>query len=265
MRVTFDRGTLLFAHEGQAIDLANIPGILWDARVGTYRALPYRHGSIVANLRARGVRVLDEATRFARMPDTAPAPPALRDYQQTALGLWNGAGRRGVVALPTGSGKTVVALGAIATAASSALCLVPTRVLLHQWRDKLAEHHPGPIGVLGDGARTLEPVTVATFESAFRHMDRIGNRFELLIVDEAHHFGTGVRDEALEMCLAPARLGLTATPPSGEAEARLAELIGPIVYRLGVADLAGTFLSSYEIVPVHVELDLDERALYETS
>jgi hypothetical protein len=34
---------------------------------------------------------------------------------------------------------------------------------------------------------------------------------------------------------------------------------------LGVADLAGTFLSSYEIVPVHVELDLDERALYETS
>src|SRR5437762_3621574 len=53
MRVTFDRGTLLFAHEGQEVDLANIPWILWDARVGSYRALPYRHAAILANLRAR--------------------------------------------------------------------------------------------------------------------------------------------------------------------------------------------------------------------
>jgi superfamily II DNA or RNA helicase len=96
-------------------------------------------------------------------------------------------------------------------------------------------------------------------------MERIGNRFGLLIVDEAHHFGNGVRDEALEMSAAPARLGLTATPSSGESAARLTELIGSIVYRLGVSDLAGGFLSSYDIVPVEIELDLAERAVYEES
>jgi hypothetical protein len=75
---------------------------------------------------------------------------------------------------------------------------------------------------------------VATFESGWRQMDRLGNRFELVIVDEAHHFGSGVRDEVLELCAAPARLGLTATPPSGAAAERIEELIGPTVFNLKI-------------------------------
>jgi superfamily II DNA or RNA helicase len=67
------------------------------------------------------------------------------------------------------------------------------------------------------------------------------------------------------MCAAPARLGLTATPNQNETGSRLTELVGPIVYQLGISDLAGGFLSSYDIVPVEVELDLDERAAYEAS
>ena len=30
-------------------------------------------------------------------------------------------------------------------------------------------------------------------------MHLLGDRFDLLIVDEVHHFGSGLRDEALEM------------------------------------------------------------------
>ena len=55
-------------------------------------------------------------------------------------------------------------------------------------------------------------VTVATFAGAYRHMATLGDRFGILVVDEAHHFGQGSRDEALEMSIAPLRLGLTATP-----------------------------------------------------
>jgi superfamily II DNA or RNA helicase len=70
---------------------------------------------------------------------------------------------------------------------------------------------------------------VATFEAAYRNIERIGNRFDLLIVDEVHHFGTGLRDETLEMAIADARLGLSATPPRTKtAVTRLAELIGPL-------------------------------------
>ena len=265
VRLTFDRGTIVLTNEGDQVDLAALPGVLWDARVGVHRVAPHRCAALLAELRTRGVRVTDQTASSVRKPNVVFSCPELRDYQRSALEAWEARERRGIVVPPTGSGKTCVALGAIARARVPTLCVVPTRVLLHQWRAILAPHGKGPVGVLGDGQHTIEAVTVATFESAFRMMERIGDRFGLLVIDEAHHFGSGVRDEALEMCAAPARLGLTATPNQHEVGARLAELMGPIVYQLGVSDLAGGFLSPYDIVPVEVDLDLDERAAYEAS
>jgi superfamily II DNA or RNA helicase len=124
--------------------------------------------------------------------------------------------------------------------------------------------YPHTIGCFGDGARELAAVTVATFESAYRNMERFGSRFDLLVVDEAHHFGAGLRDEALEMSIAGARLGLTATPPrENAAAARLAELIGPPVYELAIADLTGGFLASFDTVTLHLDLAEAERSTYE--
>jgi superfamily II DNA or RNA helicase len=141
--------------------------------------------------------------------------------------------------------------------------LVPTRVLLEQWANVIRALLGFSPGVYGDGERMLGPVTVATFESAWRHMDRIGARFGLLVVDEAHHFGGGVRDEALEMCTASARLGLTATPPREEAAGRLAETIGPIIYELAVGDLLGSYLAPFDDVVLRVDLTAEERVEYE--
>src|SRR2546426_2972621 len=109
----------------------------------------------------------------------------------------------------------------------SALCLVPTRVLLDQWLREIRLVYGGAVGCYGDGVRQLAPLTVATFESAYRHMDQLGDRFGLLIVDEVHHFGGGLRDEALEMTVADAPLGLPATPPrDSRAAALLPEPVG---------------------------------------
>jgi len=139
---------------------------------------------------------------------------------------------------------------------------VPTRALLEQWGGEIGALYPGAVGCYGDGRHDLAAVTVATFESAYRHMDQLGNRYDLLIVDEAHHFGSGIRDEALEMSAATARLGLTATPPRDEAARRLAELLGPCVFELAVGDLAGTYLASFDLVTLRLELDVAERVLY---
>jgi superfamily II DNA or RNA helicase len=189
----------------------------------------------------------------------------LRPYQRGALLSWEVGRRRGIVVLPTGSGKTRVAFGAMAATRSRALCLVPTRVLLQQWLSELERVYCGRVGCLGDGQWQLEPVTVATFESAYRHMPRIGRHFELLIVDEVHHFGGGVRDEALEMSVADERLGLTATPPDAQALMRLAELVGPVIYQLGVGDLTGTYLSDFDLVVVRLGLEPDERERYDAE
>jgi superfamily II DNA or RNA helicase len=196
-------------------------------------------------------------------PTRGWADPGLREYQAAALSAWELAGRRGLIVLPTGSGKTRIALAAMAATRLSALCLVPTRVLLEQWRQEIAAVYPHQIGCYGEGRREVASVTVATYESAYRHMDRVGSRFGLLIVDEVHHFGCGFRDEALEMALADMRLGLTATPPRNPGHAaRLNDLVGPIVYELAIGDLTGRFLASFDVVTLHMDLTDDERVYY---
>lgn len=261
MRLVFDRGTLLLRDLPRGLDPSWLEGVLWDPRVRAFRAAAHRGEDLRRRLLARGVAL-----------DAAPAPPRvtgwrhveLRPYQAAALAAWEGAGRRGLIVLPTGAGKTRVAIAAMARAGLRALVLAPTRVLLAQWHGQLAQALPGRVGLLGDGKRDVQPVTVATFESAWRQMPRLGDRFELLVVDEAHHFGRGLRDEALEMSLAAARLGLTATPPDdGAAVARLEALLGPVVFALGVHDLVGRYLAPFEVVTLTLDLDPQERAQYE--
>jgi superfamily II DNA or RNA helicase len=169
------------------------------------------------------------------------------------------------VVLPTGSGKTRLAIAAMARAALPTLVLVPTRVLLAQWLQAIAPALQGEVGCLGDGERSVKAVTVTTFESAWRHMQDLGNRFALLVVDEVHHFGGGLRDEALELCTAHARLGLTATPPTGPAAERLTALVGPTVFALSVGDLSGRYLAPFELVTLMLDLEPDERATWQRA
>jgi superfamily II DNA or RNA helicase len=263
MEIRFDRGTLVLLDGPDGLDLEGLRGVRWDPRVGVHRAPANRHAEIRAALEGRGVRFLD------RVPATLPVPGTfrefdLRPYQEEAYACWAARGRRGVVVLPTGSGKTRLAAAAIAREQAPAICLVPTRVLVEQWRKVLGEFYEGEVGCFGDGERVLAPVTVSTYESAWRNMERLGNRFSLLVVDEVHHFGGGGREEALEMCCAAARLGLTATPPEAPAAVdRLTNLMGPVVFQLSIDDLAGEYLAGYQIVTQEVDLDLDERVSYE--
>jgi superfamily II DNA or RNA helicase len=43
------------------------------------------------------------------------------------------------------------------------------------------------VGVLGGGERDIKALTVSTYDSAYIHADRLGNRFGLIIFDEVHH------------------------------------------------------------------------------
>lgn len=263
MNLFFDRGTVLLRDVPKDLDPTQFPGVLWDARVGTWRAPARRAYPLVSALRKRGVQ-LAHSPRPTLEPPLGFRPIPLRPYQAAAIEAWRRAGRRGIVALPTGSGKTQVALAIMATTATPALCLVPTRALMGQWVAALREVYPGPIGCLGDGERSLRPLTVATFASAYRHMPRVGEGFGLLVVDECHHFAHTHKDDTLDMAIAPLRLGLSATPPTApEALARLTRLVGPVVCEVSVADLAGAFLAPFERVSVRLWMDDDEQRAYE--
>jgi superfamily II DNA or RNA helicase len=238
--------------------------MLFDPRVGLWRAPACQYRKVRAELR-RAEALQDTIIRRLRSRIVV-REPELRPYQRDAVVAWETAGRRGIVVLPTGSGKTRVAIAAMARLGAATLVLAPTRALLAQWRAGLAEHYAYPVGMVGDGLRDLRRVTVCTFESAYRHLDGFGDRFALLVVDEVHHFGRGLRDEALEMAVAPCRLGLTATPPDDPAAVlRLEELVGPVVCRLDIPDLAGTHLAPYRRVRLPIQLEAAERARYEAG
>ncbi|PYV19161.1 MAG: helicase [Acidobacteria bacterium] len=263
MQLVFDRGTLLL--RGNLPDAGSLPGVLWDPRVRAWRAPAFHHVELVRELARRKVELHDEVRPQLVAPQPA-ACPELRPYQAAAVAAWEVAGRRGMIALPTGSGKTRAAIAAIARTGLRTLCLVPTRVLMAQWVRTLGEAALGPIGEYGDGRRVEQPVTVATFASAFRNVETLGNRFDLVVVDEVHHFGAGAGDEVLEMCTAAARLGLSATLPEDAARrARLDALVGPEVYRASVEELAGRYLASFELVTIWVGLAPSERQAYEAE
>ena len=262
MKLQFDRGTILLTDRPRDLDVAGAPGLLWDPRVHAHRAPASTYPALKRWL-------LQSRTAFEDIP--APSSPThelwsdvdLRPYQEAALSAWELGRRRGVVALPTGSGKTRLALAVMQRTRLSALCLVPTRVLLDQWLREIGALYRGPVGCYGDGVRRWAPLTIATFESAYRHMDQLGDRFELVIVDEVHHFGGGLRDETLEMTIADARLGLTATPSRDvDVAARLTELVGATVFELAVADLAGGFLASFDSITLYLDLTSEERSTY---
>jgi len=57
----------------------------------------------------------------------------LRPYQREALEAWEKNGNRGVIALPTGAGKTVVAIAGMAKLSVYTLIVVFTKEHVKQW------------------------------------------------------------------------------------------------------------------------------------
>ena len=263
--IEFESGTLQI--NGPARSCDGLPGGVWDDRVECWRAPAFRRAEIATWLSARSILVDDRAGSESVVSTGPWKQPELRDYQHEAVQAWDDCGRRGLVVLPTGAGKTRVAIAALALASTSALVLCPTRALLEQWVRELGAWYSGPIGAIGDGVFKPERVTVTTFESAFRQMDRLGDRFGMLVVDEAHHHGGGSRAEALEMSVAGWRMGLTATPPEegSPGAMQLEHLIGPVICELTVADLSGNWLAPLISLPRLVDLNEQERALYESG
>ncbi|MFO0809182.1 MAG: DEAD/DEAH box helicase family protein [Gemmataceae bacterium] len=175
----------------------------------------------------------------ARPPrhDREPFP-----HQTETVETWWKHRGQGVVVLPTGTGKTFTAVLAIAKAARPALVLTPTIDLLNQWYDELLRAFGGPVGLMGGGHHELHPLTVTTYDSAYIYLEKWGNRFGLLVFDECHHLPGPTYALSAVGSLAPFRLGLTATPERADGlHERYADLIGPVVFRREIKELAGDF------------------------
>ena len=262
VQLEFDRGTLLV--RGDVPEGLVLPGCVFDSRVNLWRAQACRYREVLTVLhraeidyenRAGGFEPLDLRAREQRTPFP---------YQDEAVSAFFDSGRRGVVVLPTGAGKTFVAQMILEKLSRSCLVVTPTLDLVQQWYGVLKTAFDRNVGVVGGGEYDVQDLTVTTYDSAYIHMERFGDRFALLVFDEAHHLPGPTYSTAAEMCLAPFRLGLTATPEREDGlETKLDRLIGPVIYRREIGELAGEFLSEYETSRLEVSLSDEEMARYE--
>ena len=238
-----------------------------DPRLDLLVAAGARYPELRAWATARGIP--EETTGSGAFDAPLLDPRSPREAQQEAVARWMAAGQRGTVVLPTGAGKTLVALLAIHRTGMNACILVPTRALVSQWYTALAdafgvEH----VGAFYGDEKEVRALTVTTYHSAFTLLERHGSRFALLVCDEVHHLadtaGGDARSRLDALIIAPAqhRLGLTATYPDGQ-DTWLVRSLGPIVYRRTIGEMTDAELARFVLERRYVSLTPGERARYD--
>ena len=262
LELKFESGTLIL--EG-ASETDSVPkAFVWDDRTRHFRAPAYKYREIITEFVRSKTPYEDKAKNYSDFDFKQKFELKPRPYQTASIEAWKQNRRNGVIVLPTGAGKTHVATMAIEMCGRQTLVVVPTLDLMNQWYDLLISTFNAEIGLIGGGFYEIGAITVTTYASAFRHQERLGDQFGLIIFDECHHLpGEGYK-YAAEFAIAPFRLGLSATPERGdEGDALLQEIVGEFVYRLEAQELAGEYLADYVVERIEVELSEAERREYQ--
>ncbi len=234
-----------------------------DIRVDSWRAAASDYERIMRIAYENSLDVEDAARDYQTLDLKIYNPHPPMAHQARAMELWRAAKGRGMVIMPTGSGKTYFAVMAIAAIRRSTLVVVPTIDLMIQWQKVLNGFFQCEVGMLGGGSKEIRDITVSTYDSAVLMMEFIGNRFGFLVFDECHHLPGQVNRTSASMCIAPYRLGLTATPErEDDGQEVMERLIGPIVFQAHIDELEGKVLAPYLTRRIRVELSPEEAEEY---
>jgi len=172
-----------------------------------------------------------------------------RDYQIEAIEKWHmdgsAAGSHGVVVLPCGAGKTIVALTAMAKVQQHTLILCNNQSAVNQWVREILDKTTltsEQVGSYTGVEKRIRPVTVATYQvltwrrsrdADFEHLHLFrDHNWGLLVYDEVHLLPAPVFGATAEL-QGRRRLGLTATLIREDGrEGDVFSLVGPKRYDL---------------------------------
>lgn len=226
---------------------------------------------------------------------------ALRKWQLECQDKWFSAGKKGVVKVVTGAGKTVFAVSLIERLQNQefpdlrVIIVAPTIVLQSQWYDLIVRHGnllPGAVGRLGGGFRDhLEGdcrILICVLNSAASYLPKMKNRRAenlFLIVDECHRSGSKQMSRifAVERAF---NLGLSATPERDESiglddddqeedsdaqadplefeDSIVGRELGPIIFELDyLKAIEEGILAKFELRHYGLPLEESERTRYE--
>lgn len=218
----------------------------------------------------------------------------LREYQAEAIRAWSKAGGRGVLAMATGTGKTLTALTLASKVAekNSPLVLIvvcPFLNLCKQWLREMVMFGLRPLACyegkdrwqpkfeegyqrLNHGLSSVHAIVTTNktfqsdaFQSYLKPHVAATRQHHLLIADEVHNLGAKAVSDVLPEGI-KLRLGLSATPErhlDPEGTAAVLSYFGDIIYEFGLRKaIAQGCLCRYRYHPQLVHLTDDEAAAY---
>lgn len=218
-------------------------------------------------------------------------------FQQMAIEQWENNQNVGMLSMATGTGKTITALFALNKFINEGrlvVIVVPSRLLLGQWKENISEFYPGvPLLQAGGGnnwktnpmkrifiSTIKQPkiilATMATASSADFIAFLKQSSKPILVADEAHRIGSPKYREILNKIYFKERLGLSATPErlfDDEGNEAITNTFGdkpvyllPIGGKVKLSEnddeeipILGNFLSKYKYYFDTVHLTLQEQ------
>ena len=207
-------------------------------------------------------------------------PFGLRPYQQAAVDVFHAGGGpeggAGVLVLPCGAGKTVIAIGCMARLQTRTLILTTNITAVKQWKAELLDKTTltdGDIGLYTGDGKEIAPVTIATYQ-ILTYRKTKGSPFEHFKLFQAANWGLVIHDEvhmlpapvfrAVAELQAKRRLGLTATLVREDGkEEDVFSLIGPKRVDVPWKTLEHSgFIATAHCLEIRVPLPADERLAY---
>lgn len=270
--------SLTFVVPGREYDYAFKTGE-WDGKIHLY---DMEDSKFLVGITAEAVRrmngevevlVVEEEIPHVEFPEITPdfitvRGNNLRQYQQSAIrkALYAGGG---IVQIPTGGGKTVVASGILKAFNKKSLFLVNSIRLLRQTCSAFREAGLVDVGMIGDDEFSPGKITVATVQTLskrIRHpeVQELLRSIEVLILDETHHCQANSFSSLVVSIPAKWRYGLSGTPFKTSELSRYEDwlvlgLCGDICYMLPSSYLVDL---GYLARPIIFMLDVDAPKLH---
>jgi superfamily II DNA or RNA helicase len=166
----------------------------------------------------------------------------LRDYQHNIVGIYmktateKSFGGGGLLEIPCGRGKTVIACKIISALKKKALVIVHKSFLGDQWIERISQFLPNArVGRIQGQIIDIEEkdIVIGMLQSLSMkdYPDDMFASFGLTIVDECHHISSEVFSRSLQKVITYYTLGLSATMERKDGLSKVFKMfLGPIVY-----------------------------------
>lgn len=171
-------------------------------------------------------------------------PKPLRDYQDKIIDVYmkhvdcpdTVKGGGGILEVPCGRGKTVMALKIISLIGKKTLIIVHKEFLMNQWIERAQEFLPGAkVGKIQGPVFDVEgkDIVIGMLQTLYDRELQEGafDSFGLTIVDEVHRIGSEQFSKTLLRVISPYMLGISATVDRKDKLTRVLYMfIGPKIY-----------------------------------